>query len=64
MNGTLVSSSRLPPDIALTIDSESVYILTIIGRPEYNRTEVVGVARFDDGLPDETTNPVAMLIGM
>ena len=64
MNGSLVSISRPPPDITLDIDSESVYILTIIGRPEYNGTEVVGVAMFDDGSPDETTNPEAVLIGI
>ena len=63
MNGTLVSISKLSPDITLRVDSESVHILTITGQLKYNGTEVVGVARFDDGSPDETTNPVAMLIG-
>ena len=64
VNGTLVSLSRPPPDITLAINSEFVHILTIIGRPIYNGTEVVGVARFDDNSPDETTNPEAMLIGI
>ena len=64
VNGSLVSLRSLPQDITLDIDSELVNILTIIGRPIYNGTEVVGVARFDDGSPDETTNPVAMLDGM
>ena len=67
VNGTLVSLSRPPPDInqvTQTIDSESVSTLTIIGRPNYNGTEVVGVARFDDESPDETTDPKAMLIGI
>ena len=64
VNGTLVSVNRPPPDITLRVDSELVYILTIIGLPEYNGTEVVGVARFDDDSPDETTNPEAMLIGI
>ena len=64
VNGTLVSLGRSPPDITLSVNSELVHILTIIGRPIYNGTEVVGVARFDDGSPDETTNPEAMLIGI
>ena len=64
VNGTLVSLSRPPPDITLAINSESVHILTIIARRIYNGTEVVGVARFDDESPDETTNPEAMLIGI
>ena len=64
VNGTLISISRPPPDINLAINSEFVNILTIIGRPIYNGTEVVGVAEFDDGSPDETTNPEAMLIGI
>ena len=63
VNGTLVSNSRPPPDIT-TISTESVSILTIIGRPVYNGTEVVGVARFDNESPDETTNPEAVLIGI
>ena len=34
--------------------------MTIVGRPEYDGIEVVGVARFDDGSPDESTDPPAI----
>ena len=67
VNGTLVSISRPLPDVTPDImreDGELVHILTIIGRPIYNGTEVVGVARFDNDSPDEITNPEAMLIGI
>ena len=36
--------------------------LIITARPEYNGTMVVCVARFDDGRPDEQTEP-ALLTG-
>ena len=65
VNGSLVGRST-PPDIApQTIRKDNgnlVGTLSITARPEYNRTMVVGVARFDDGTPDEQTQP-AMLIG-
>lgn len=34
-----------------------VQTLTVEARPEYNGTEIVCVARFDDGSPDEFTSP-------
>ena len=39
-----------------------VYTLTITGRPKYNGTRVVCVALFNDGRPNEETEP-AFLIG-
>ena len=38
--------------------------LTIVGRPEYDGTEVVCVAIFVSPSPDESTNPPAILGGM
>ena len=59
VNSTLISGSNPPTDITPgTIRDENnhlVFILTIVARPEYNQTQVVCVARFDDGLPDENT---------
>ena len=39
-----------------------VFTLTITARPDYNGTEVVCVAIFDDGNPKEQTEP-ALLLG-
>ena len=41
-----------------------MYTLSIIGRPEYNGTKVVGVAKFFNGLSDDETFPAAILQGM
>ena len=65
MNDTLVGRNT-PPDIipTTTFDNGSpVGTLIVMGRPEYNGTMVVCVARFDDGRPDEQTEP-AVLLGM
>ena len=34
--------------------------LTIVAGPQYNGTEIVCVAKFDDGNPDEMTPPVIL----
>ena len=66
VNGSLVGR-RPPPDISLglvdDINGNLVDTLTISARPEYNGTEVVCVARFDNGSPDEQTKP-AILLGI
>ena len=67
MNGSLVGRNT-PQDITpgtTAHDSSSdnnVDTLTVFARPDYNGTEVICVARFDDGRPDEQTDP-AMLTG-
>ena len=51
VNGTLVSNSRPPMGIRLESRSGNllpVQILTITGSEDYNKTEVVCIARFDD----------------
>ena len=64
-NGSFISQANPPPspDISTeVIDSGSK--LTIMGRQEYNGTEVVGVAIFYSSSPPEETNPPAILRGM
>ena len=65
VNGSLLGRD-LPPDITpgTTRDDNGSLVdtLSITARPLYNGTMVVGVARFDDGRPDEQTEP-AILIG-
>ena len=64
MNDTLVGRNP-PPDITpgTTRDDNGSLVdtLTITARPEYNGTVVVCVARFDDGTPDEQTDPVGLI---
>ena len=64
VNGSLVGRSP-PPDIipSTTHDDNGnlVDTLTITARREYNGTEVVCVARFDDGSLDEQTEPATLL---
>ena len=63
VNGSLVGRSP-PPDIipeTTRVNDSLVDILTITARPEYNGTEVVCVARFDSGSPDEQTEPATLL---
>ena len=64
VNGSLVGRNP-PPDIipGTTRDNNDnlVDTLTITARPEYNGTEVVCVARFDNGSPDEQTEPATIL---
>ena len=66
VNGSLVGWNP-PPDITpgITRDDSGnlVDTLTITARLEYNGTVVVCVARFDDGSPDEQTEP-ALLFGI
>ena len=57
---------NLPLGITHDVMIESgglVYILMILGQPEYNGTTVVGVALISNGL-NETTSPAAILQGM
>ena len=62
-NGSFISQANHPPDISTeVIDRGSK--LTIMGRPEYNGTEVVGVAIFYSSSPPDETNPPAILRGM
>ena len=54
-----------PPNItpSTTRDEEDnlVDLLSIVARREYNTTVVECVAEFDDGTPDETSEPPALL---
>ena len=65
VNGSLVGRNP-PPDITPSIirddNGNSVDTLTITALPQYNGTEVVCVARFDDSRPEELSQP-AILIG-
>ena len=65
VNGSLLGRSP-PSDITpgTTRDDNDnlVDLLTITARPEYNETEVVCVAGFYDGRPEELSQP-AILIG-
>ena len=60
------SSSRLYPDVVDGFARESngtrVDTLTIPAIPEYNGTEVVCVATFFDGSPNEVTPPAHLII--
>ena len=55
INGTLLSRSMRPPSISTNEGDDLVQTLTIVGRLDYNQTEVVCVARFDSGIEEETT---------
>ena len=64
VNGSLVGRAP-PPDVILDIihdDNDNlVDTLTITARPQYNGTEVVCVARFDDRRPEELSQPVILI---
>ena len=62
VNGSLISQANPPPDITLEFISGGSK-LTIIGRLEYDGTEVVGVAIFYSSSPPDETNPPAILRG-
>ena len=62
VNGSLISFSNPPHGITTEFISGGSK-LTIVGRPEYNGIQVVGVARFFSASPDESTNPPAILGG-
>ena len=63
VNGSLVG--RNSPDVILDIiyddNGNSVDTLTITAQPLYNGTEVVCAARFDDGRPEEPSQPVILI---
>lgn len=66
VNDSLVgrdSPRDISPNTTRDDNGNLVDTLTITARPEYNGTRVVGVARFDNGVPDEQTD-AAMLIGV
>ena len=64
VNGSVLSSVYFPPGVQQRVENR-LYILTIMGMPEYNGTEVVGDAfHFTDGSSLEETEPVALLEGM
>ena len=64
VNGSVLRPIDFPPGVQQKVENR-LYILTIIGMPEYNRTEVVGDAfLFTDGSSLEETKPVALLEGM
>ena len=63
INGSLISLSNPPLGITPEFISGGSK-LTIVGRVEYNGTEVVGVARFFSVSPDESTYPPAFLRGV
>ena len=63
LDGMLVGGSP-PPDVTPSSDRDGngnlVQILTIVASPQYNGSEVVCVARFDDGSPNEATLPATL----
>ena len=63
VNGSLISQVNPAPDITPEFISGGSK-LTIVGRVEYNGTEVVGVARFFSVSSDESTYPPAILRGV
>ena len=63
VNGSLISQANPPPDITIEFISGGSK-LTIVGRSEYDGTEVIGVARYFSSYPDESTYPPAILRGM
>ena len=64
INGELIRGRNYPPDITPGTERDDnqflVQTLTIVAGPQYNGTEIVCVARFDDGSPDEMTLPVTL----
>ena len=62
VDGSLISLANPPPDITAEFISGGSK-LTIVGRPEYDGTEVVCVAKFFSSSPGESTN-LAILRGM
>lgn len=66
-DGELIRGRNFPPDITPGTERDDnqflVQTLTIVAGPQYNGTEIVCVATFDDGSPDEMTPP-AILQGM
>lgn len=54
----------LPPDITpgteRDVNNLLVQTLTIVAGPQYDGTEIVCIAKFDDGTPDEMTSPVIL----
>ena len=63
VNGSFISFSNPPPGITTEFISGGSK-LTIVGRPEYNGIEVVGVAIFFSSSPEESTYPPAILGGI
>ena len=65
MNGVLINGRNPPPDITPGIITEGAALvdtLTIVARFDYNGTTIVCVAQFDDGSPDETSQPPVVLM--
>ena len=63
VNGSVLRPIDFPPGVQQKVENR-LYILTIIGMPEYNGTEVVGDAfHFYDGSSLEETEPAALLLG-
>ena len=64
LDGVLISGSNPPPDVTPSSDRDEdgnlVQILTIVASQQYNGSEVVCVARFDDGSPNESTLPATL----
>lgn len=59
-DGQLIGTSFPPGITPGTYRDGNNYLvqtLTVEARPEYNGTEIVCVARFDDGSPEEFTSP-------
>ena len=63
VNGSLISQFN-PPHGITTEFIRGGSKLAIVGRPDFDGIEVVGVARFFSSSPDESTYPPAILRGM
>jgi hypothetical protein len=57
VNGTLVRNSRPPMGIRLDISTSGVHILIVTGNEDYNHTEIVCIARFDNEQMDQDSEP-------
>ena len=61
VNSSLVSRSNAPDGVGLDTD-DLLDILTITGRLDYNGTVVECVARFDNGSPEQVSNPALLIV--
>ena len=50
------------PDVILDDEGNVVAILSVSGYIQYNRTLIECIAQFENGAPDESTEPVALLL--
>ena len=66
VNGTVIETSEsnadIMPDVVQDNEGNVVDILSISGYIQYNTTLIECIAQFENGVPDESTEPVALLL--